>query len=167
MKQFANILWHIPFLGFLRALSTFVLGAFLVLTIIAAPIGLGLIYLSRFYLSPFTSSMVNKNTLKKKESSIDPDSQFGKIMDIAGKLWKVWGVIVRILYLPIGLFMAFINIIFIALEFISLIGIPCALAEVKVLSVWLNPVDKVCVPTSVAEELSSRKSQKNVDKYLD
>jgi len=166
MKQFANILWHIPFLGFLRAFGTLILGLFLIVTVVAAPIGVGLLQLAKFYLSPFTSAMVNKNTLKQKESTIDPDSQLGKIMEIANKLWKVWGTIVKILYIPIGLFMAFFTLLFIAVEFISIIGIPCAMAEAKALSVWFSPVDKVCVPAAISAELESRKAQKQVEQLL-
>lgn len=166
MKKFANILWHIPYLGFLRAFGTFILALFLIVTVVAAPIGVGLLQLAKFYLSPFTSAMVDKSKLKQKESAIDPESQLGKIMEIANKLWKVWGVVVTILYIPIGLFMAFIMILFIAFEFISIIGIPCAMAESKALSVWFNPVGKVCVPAAITEELQSRKAKEQVEKLL-
>ena len=55
MRTLGNILWHIPFLGFLSALGTFLIGGLMVITIIGAPLGLGLIQLSKFLLSPFSS----------------------------------------------------------------------------------------------------------------
>ncbi len=166
MKQFANILWHIPYLGFLRALGTLILALFLIITVVAAPIGVGLLNLARFYLSPFTSAMISKDKLKQKDSTIDPESQLGKIMEVANKLWKVWGTIVKILYFPIGVFMAFFTLFFIAVEFITIVGIPCAMAEAKALSVWFSPVGKVCVPAAVAGELESRKAKEQVDRLL-
>ena len=63
MKTLGNILWHFPFLEFVNALLTFLLGGLLVITVIGAPIGLGLIQLSKFLLAPFSSSMVNKKDL--------------------------------------------------------------------------------------------------------
>ncbi len=64
MRTLGNILWHVPFLGFLSALATFLLGGLLVITIIGAPIGLGLIQLSEFLLTPFSKSMIDKEDLK-------------------------------------------------------------------------------------------------------
>ena len=109
--------------------------------------------------------MVNGNMLKSQETT-DPESTLGKILTVADKLWGTLGIIVKIVYFPIGLFMAIVNIFFIAAEFISLIGIPVALGESKALSTWFSPVGKVCVSKSVAEELESRKAKAEVDKKL-
>jgi hypothetical protein len=51
-KFYANIRQHSlahPFMGFLTAAVTFLIGGLLVITVIGAPIGLGLIQLSKFY----------------------------------------------------------------------------------------------------------------------
>ena len=87
MRTLANILWHFPFFGFINASITFLVGGFLVLTFIGAPIGLGLIQLSKFLLKPFSSEMINKK-------NIDNDQN---------KLWKTFGLLVRIIYFPYGL----------------------------------------------------------------
>ena len=42
MKTIGNILWHFPFFGFVTAICTWLFGAILTATVIAAPIGLGL-----------------------------------------------------------------------------------------------------------------------------
>lgn len=60
MRTLGNILWHFPFLGFISAFFTFLAGLFLTITIIAAPIGLGLIQYARFLMLPFSSVMVSK-----------------------------------------------------------------------------------------------------------
>ncbi|MDX9769375.1 MAG: YccF domain-containing protein [Tenuifilaceae bacterium] len=130
MRTLGNIIWHIPFLGFLTAFWTFIIGGILTLTIVASPIGLGLMQLSRFLLTPFSMKMVSRNTLNKKQN----------------KLWKAYGFIVRIIYFPIGLVLAIVTVCQIVGLFISIIGIPTAIVLAKSLETYFNPVNKVCVP---------------------
>lgn len=150
MRQLGNILWHIPFMGFLTALFTFLVGSLLVLTVVGAPLGLGLIQLSKFLLSPFTNSMVNKKHLNVEQN----------------KSWKTYGHIVRIIYFPIGLFLAIGTIFQIVLLFISIVGIPVAVILSKSLGTYFNPVNKKCVPRAVSKELENRKAKDQVDEYL-
>ncbi len=150
MKTLGNILWHIPFLGFLTALITFLLGGLLVITVIGAPIGLGLIELSKFLLAPFSKVMIDKKDLNKDQN----------------KLWESFGFVIRILYFPLGLLLTIATIFQIAGLFISLVGIPVALVLAKSLSTYFNPVNKKCVPRAVAEELEQRKAKEVVDKHL-
>lgn len=70
MRTLANILWHVPFLGFVAAFKTFLIGGLFVITIIGAPIGLGLIQLSKFLLAPFSSVMISKSDLKAKQNPV-------------------------------------------------------------------------------------------------
>jgi len=151
MKTLGNILWHFPFLGFINALLTFLLGGLLVITVIGAPIGLGLIQLSKFLLAPFSYSMVNK-----KDLNIDQNA-----------LWKSFGIIVRILYFPFGLILAAFTIMEIAGLFVSLAGIPMAIVLAKSLSTFFNPVNKKCVPVAVSDELQKQKAQNQINKHLD
>jgi uncharacterized membrane protein YccF (DUF307 family) len=150
MRTLGNILWHFPFMGFLTALGTFLIGGLLVITVIGAPLGFGLIQLSKFFLSPFSSVMVSKNDLKADQN----------------KLWQSFGIIVRIIYFPFGLFLAFVNICQIVLLFVTLIGIPVALVLAKSIGTFFNPVNKVCVPKAVADELEKRKAQEQINKHL-
>ena len=150
MRTLGNILWHVPFFGFLSALGTFLIGGLLVITIIGAPLGLGLIQLSKFLLTPFSSAMISKKDLKADQN----------------KLWQTFGIIVRILYFPFGLFLAVVTVFQIAGLFISIIGIPVALVLAKSLGTYFNPVNKTCVPKAVADEVASRKAKEHVDKHL-
>jgi uncharacterized membrane protein YccF (DUF307 family) len=59
MRTFTNILWHIPFFGFLDALVVFLLGSLLTILVVTAPIDLGLIQYSKFLLAPFSSQMMS------------------------------------------------------------------------------------------------------------
>lgn len=150
MRTLANILWHFPFLGFITALLTFLTGGFLVLTVIGAPIGMGLIQLSKFLLKPFSNEMINKKEINNEQN----------------KLWNTFGFIIRILYFPLGLLITIMTIVQIALLFVSIIGAPVAIVLAKSLSTYFNPVNKVCVPKAVADELSRRKREKQVDEFL-
>jgi uncharacterized membrane protein YccF (DUF307 family) len=150
MRPLGNILWHIPFLGFLSALGTFLLGGLLVITVIGAPIGFGLIQLSKFLLAPFSNSMVDGNDLNQDQN----------------QLWKSFGFIIRILYFPLGLFLAIVVIFQIVGLFVTLIGIPIALVLAKSLSTYFNPVNKTCVPKAVANELEQRKAKEQVERHL-
>jgi uncharacterized membrane protein YccF (DUF307 family) len=150
MRTLGNIIWHFPFFGFLSALVTFLLGSLLVITVVGAPIGLGLIQLSKFLLAPFSSSMVSGKDLNQDQN----------------QLWKSFGLIVRIIYFPIGLFLVVITIFQIAGLFISIVGIPVALVLAKSLSTFMNPVDKKCVSKAVANELEQRKAKEQVDAHF-
>ena len=150
MKSLGNILWHFPFLGFVNALFTFLLGGLLVITVVGAPIGLGLIQLSKFLMAPFSNAMVDKKELNEDQNA----------------LWKSFGFIIRIVYFPFGLFLAVVTVFEIAGLFISIVGIPVAMVLAKSLSTFFNPVNKKCVPVAVADELTKRKAQEQVEKQL-
>ena len=149
MRTLANILWHIPFLGFLSAFATFLTGGLLVITVIGAPLGLGLIQLSKFLLTPFSSRMISKRDLKAKQNI----------------LWQTFGIIVRILYFPFGLILSIVTVFQIVGLFITIVGIPVAIVLAKSLGTYYNPVNKVCVSIAVAEEVASRKAREHVDNH--
>lgn len=148
MRTLGNILWHFPFFGFLSTLATFLIGSLFLITVIGAPIGLGLIQLSKFLLAPFSSEMIDQKDLKKDQN----------------QLWQSFSFIVKIIYFPIGLLLVIVTIFQIAGLFITLVGIPVALVFAKSLSTFMNPVDKVCVDKAVADELAARKARAKVDK---
>jgi uncharacterized membrane protein YccF (DUF307 family) len=141
MRTLGNIIWHIPFLGFLTAFWTFLIGLLLIVTVIGSPIGLGLVQLSKFLLTPFSSAMIPKSQIADQN-----------------KLWLAYGLIIRILYFPIGLILAIITICQIVGLFLSLIGIPVAIVLAKSLGTYFNPVNKVCVPVEVREEVNRNKA---------
>ncbi|MBE9468073.1 MAG: hypothetical protein IMY72_07105 [Bacteroidetes bacterium] len=142
MRTLGNILWHVPFLGFLSALATFLFGGLLVITVIGAPIGLGLIQLSKFLLTPFSKEMIDKNDLDEKQNA----------------LWKTFGILIRIIYFPFGLILAIMTIFQIAGLFVSIIGIPVALVLAKSLGTYFNPVNKTCVAKAVADKIAYQKA---------
>lgn len=153
MRTFGNIIWHLPFLGFLQSLIYAIGGVIWCITIIGIPLGMGLFQLSLFTLSPFSKRLVSQHDLEivtgeKQETFI-----------------KGWFLIIRILYFPLGLFMAIVTVFLIVIQFVSILGIPCGIVQAKALSTIFNPVNKKCVPLAVAEEIERRKADKMLSKY--
>ena len=54
----------------------------------------------------------------------------------------------------------------VAVSFIFIVTIPVALVVAKSLGTVLNPVNKVCVPIAVAEELERRKGEQQIARHL-
>jgi uncharacterized membrane protein YccF (DUF307 family) len=128
MRTLANLLWHIPFLGFIDALIMFLFGTLLTILVVTAPIGLGLIQYSKFLLAPFSCQMVSKTDSGEKQNP----------------LWKAYGTLISIIWFPIGLFLCVVTIFQILALCITIIGIPMAIVLAKSLGTYLNPVNKVC-----------------------
>jgi len=150
MKTLGNILWHIPFLGFINAIVVYLFGLFLTVTVIASPIGLGLMEYGKFLLLPFGNAMVSKSELNVEQNPA----------------WKTYSTIIMILYLPFGLIFTVIAIFQVAALFMTIIGIPVALVIAKSLGTYLNPVNKKCVHSAVVDELERRKGHAEVAKHL-
>jgi len=125
------------------------LGSLLVVTVVGAPIGLGLIQLSQFLMKPFSDVMITKKSLKVEQN----------------QAWSAYGMIVRIVYFPVGLILAAITIVQICLLVFTIVGIPLALILAKSLRTFINPVDKVCVSHAMAEEIVFRLAKEAVDSY--
>ena len=64
MKVLGNVIWHIPYLGFLIALIYAICGVFWCISIIGIPVGLGLFQLSLFMLTPFHKRLVSREDLE-------------------------------------------------------------------------------------------------------
>jgi uncharacterized membrane protein YccF (DUF307 family) len=71
-----------------------------------------------------------------------------------------------ILYIPFGLVFVVLYAIQVFLFCLSIIGIPVALVIAKSLGTVLNPVNKICVPSAVADELVRRKASEEITKYV-
>jgi uncharacterized membrane protein YccF (DUF307 family) len=150
MRTLGNILWHIPFLGFINAILVYLLGLLLTITVIAAPIGLGLMEYGKFLLMPFGQAMVDKSELNVEQSSV----------------WKTYSTIIMILYIPFGVIFLILAIMQIVALFLSIIGIPVALVVAKSLDTYFNPVNKICVHHAVVDELERRRGQAEINRHL-
>lgn len=150
MKTLGNILWHIPFLGFLNAAFVFLAGALLTLTVVAAPLGLGLMEFGKFLLAPFGNAMVSKADLAIEQH----------------KAWKVYSTAVMVVWLPFGLILAIAAAVQVFLLCCSIVGIPVALVIAKSLGTYLNPVNKKCVGSAVKQEIEHRRALEEVQRLM-
>lgn len=155
MRTLGNILWHFPFLGFLRAIANYIGGAVMCLTIIFIPVGLGMFQIGKFQFLPFDRALVTR-----KDLALATGEQYRP-----GGFMRVLNVIARILYFIPGC-AAFLSGAGVMIgEFCSLIGIPAGLVEMRTLFSYFNPINKVCVPIEVETLIKTRKAQANVSRY--
>ena len=112
MRTLGNILWHFPFFGFVSAILVYLFGLILTATVVAAPIGLGLMEFGKFLFAPFGHAMVSKSELEAKQNAA----------------WKTYSTIIMLLYIPLGIVLSLLAILQVALLFISIIGIPMGAA---------------------------------------
>ena len=150
MKTLGNILWHFPFFGFVNATFAYIIGLLLTATVVAAPIGLGLMEYAKFLFWPFGNAMISKNELNVKQNEV----------------WKAYSTLVMILYFPLGLFFGLLLALQVAGLCLTLIGIPAAIVVAKSIGTYINPVNKKCVHQAVVDELERRKAVKEVTTHL-
>ena len=149
MRLLGNILWHIPFLGFVDAIIVYLLGLLLTITVVAAPLGLGLMEYGKFLFAPFSHAMISKSDLNIEQNA----------------LWQGYSFIIMLIYLPLGLILAIIGIFQAIGLALTIVGIPVALVVVKSLGTYLNPVNKKCVDVTVAQEIDRQRAQEEINKY--
>ncbi len=149
MKMLGNILWHFPFFGFVSAIITYLIGLILTITVIAAPVGLGLMELGKCLFLPFSRDLVSKEEMTEKQN----------------KSWLIYSKIIMVVYvITVGIWLFIVVAFQVAVLFVSIIGIPAALATAKHIGAYFNPVNKKCVHYAVADELERREAQKQIDK---
>lgn len=153
MNGCLNVLWHFPFLGFLIAIGYALWGVVLCCTVILLPLGLGYLQIARFTLTPFSSALVSKKDLEL----IRPQER--------SEAMKIYSTIIFVLFIPFGVIAAGLACFQILYCFLSIVGIPCGIVWVKLLPSLFNPVDKVCVPKSVADEIGRIKAGNTVARF--
>ncbi len=148
MRVLGNIIWHCPFCGFLSALFVFCLGLLLTALVVTAPIGLGLLQYAKFLLLPYSYDMVDAKEIKESDNEV----------------WKSYSAIIKIIYLPIGLILAFLALLQVIGLFCSIIGIPVAIPLAKSLGTYVNPIGKICVSTDIAAAMRLEKASAELNK---
>jgi uncharacterized membrane protein YccF (DUF307 family) len=141
IRNVSNVLWHFPFFGFISAAIYFAFGFLFSVTVVGLPLGLGLIEWSKFLLAPGTRSLITVTDLPKKPNF----------------LWRGWSFLVAVIYFPIGLVLAILNVCSGIGLLCTIIGIPTGLDILRATGAVLAPSNKKCVRRTVAEELSRRR----------
>lgn len=124
MKLLLNLIWFL-FGGLWLALSYWFLGALLCCTVVLLPWGLASIRIGSFALWPFGRTIVNRDPV------MGPFSVLGNIVWII-----VAGVPLVIAHISTALAQA-----------VTIVGIPLALANLKLIPVSLTPLGTVIVPS--------------------
>lgn len=141
IKQIGNIIWWFPCFGFISAINAMFFGAILCCTIVMAPVGLGLIEIGKFYLAPFSRSLVYKDSLKKKKPST---------------IWKTFSLILLLIYIPFGIIQCCCLAISIAICCLSIYFIPLIIPAIKSIEAIFNPIGIICVPDEVKEAIDRK-----------
>ena len=116
-NSFLNVLWHLNF-GFLYSMLMYSIGIFFELTFIFSPLGRSLRQYGNFLMKPMSYSKVI-------ESQVEKD-------------WKYY--LSGIIWLPFGLFFAFMHLITILLLCLYIVSLPIALVLSANLSYLIWPV---------------------------
>lgn len=153
MNGCLNILWHFPFFGFLFAFFYALFGAILCCTVVLYPVGLGFFQIARFLLTPFSSALVTRKEL----DLVRPEER--------STAAAAFSTVITILYFPFGLIAAAGALFAMIGEFLSIIGIPCGIVWFKALPAIFMPVDRICVPKAVADEIARIKAGDTVRRY--
>lgn len=153
MNGCLNILWHFPFFGFLFAFFYALFGAILCCTVVLYPVGLGFFQIARFLLTPFSSALVTRKEL----DLVRPEERSTAAV--------AFSTVITILYFPFGLIAAAGALFAMIGEFLSIIGIPCGIVWFKALPAIFMPVDRICVPKAVADEIARIKAGDTVRRY--
>lgn len=153
MNGCLNILWHFPFFGFLFAFFYALFGVILCCTVVLYPVGLGFFQIARFLLTPFSSALVTRKEL----DLVRPEER--------STAAAAFSTVITILYFPFGLIAAAGALFAMIGEFLSIIGIPCGIVWFKALPAIFMPVDRICVPKAVADEIARIKTGDTVRRY--
>ena len=143
MQFLLNLIWHIPFCGFMVALAYALMGLLMCCTIVLIPAGKAYFELASYFLAPGSRALVNKEDVAQLNGETYSQGAYTTIL--------------RVLYFPFGCIAAFSAGCLIITEAISIIGIPCALVWVGTFSSLFNPFNKVCVSKEVAEQIDAMK----------
>jgi uncharacterized membrane protein YccF (DUF307 family) len=126
------------------------LGGLLTLTVVAAPIGIGLMQYGKFLFWPFGNAMVSRRELG----------------EVQNRVWGIYSSIVAILFIPFGIVLGVMAAVQTLALFLTVVGIPPGLVLAKSLGTYFNPVNKKCVPSAVRDDLDRRLASSAVDKHL-
>lgn len=147
MRLLGNLIWLILFFGWFTAGFTYLLGLLFTITVVGAPIGLGLMEHGKFLFWPFGKVMISKSELDIKQNAA----------------WKAYSTIVMIIYFPFGLILWIMSVMQILALFVTIIGIPVAMVLAKSLGTTFNPVNKKCVSVAIADEMARRVAAEQLD----
>ena len=143
-----NLIWFI-FVGFWSALAWFIAAALFAITIVGIPIAKSCLQFAKLSAFPFGKEVIRETELKGAEN--------------VSTVRKVGGIIVNVLWFPVGL-IAMISYYFLGVIcFCTIIGIPVGVVMFRMGSFLLSPIGakvvskKQAYASAVANELERRR----------
>lgn len=151
---FFNFIWFLLF-GWWQALLYLILSLLFAITIIGFPIAKSLLQFAKLSAFPFGKEVIKETELKGSDN--------------VSVVRKVGGMILNIIWVPIGIVLAVIYLASGILSFISILGIPAGIVYCRSAKFVIWPIGakvvskKQAYASAVANELEKRESLKNKD----
>ena len=144
-----NLIWFI-FGGEIVALLWLVLAGVFSVTIVGIPIGKACLQFAKLSAFPFGKEIIRETELKGEDN--------------VSKARKIGGLVLNIVWFPIGLALAVIYVVMAVVSFITIVGIPAGVVQAKTAKFVLFPIGAKCVSkkqayaSAVANELERRQN---------
>lgn len=144
---FFNLIWFV-FLGWWQAATYLVLSLLFAITVVGFPIAKSLLQFAKLSAFPFGKEVIRETELKGSEN--------------VSAVRKIGGLIVNIIWVPIGIILAGVYIVSGFFSFITIVGIPagivyCRSAKFVVWPIGAKVVSKKqAYAAAVANELEKR-----------
>lgn len=142
-----NLIWFV-FFGWWQALTCLLLSLFFAITIVGIPIAKSLLQFAKLPAFPFGKEIIKETELKGTDN--------------VSEIRKIFGIIVNIIWLPVGAMMAIMYVISGIVSFITIIDIPAGVVYIRSAKFVLWPIGAKCVSkkqayaTAVANEIEKR-----------
>ncbi len=142
-----NLIWFV-FFGWWQALTYLLLSLFFAITIVGIPIAKSLLQFAKLSAFPFGKEIIKETELKGTDN--------------VSEIRKIFGIIVNIIWLPVGAMMAIMYVISGIVSFIIIIDIPAGVVYIRSAKFVLWPIGAKCISkkqayaTAVANEIEKR-----------
>lgn len=143
-----NIIWFVVFFGWLQALIYLVLAGVFAVTIVGIPLAKAFFEFAKLSAFPFGKEIIKETELKGE----------GEISNTR----RIGGTIVNLVWLPIGLILSIIHIVFGIIAFMTIIFIPVGVVYVRMGKFLIWPIGakvvskKKAYASAVANEIEKR-----------
>jgi len=145
-----NLFWFV-FIGWWSALMYLFFALIMALTIIGFPLAKSLVQFANLSAFPFGKEVIRETELKGSDN--------------VNKARKIGGVIVNIVWLPLGVILSIMHMITGLFAFITIIGIPVGVVMMRMAKFIIFPIGakvvtkKQAYASAVANELEDRKKK--------
>ena len=142
-----NLIWFL-FFGLINSIVYLVLSLIFAITIIGIPIAKSMLQFAKLSAFPFGKEVIRETELKGKEN-------------VSG-FRKIGGIILNIIWFPLGLILSLLHLILGIVAFITIIGIPIGVVYVRMSKFLLFPIgakvvsNKQAIASAVVNEISKR-----------